>query len=466
MYSVLLLVLGCSLVSADSHKGYFWILNDLHYDPTYPDEAKSSCNEVVNPAGEFGDFMCDPPWSLMKSAVTAIKNHGESPDFIVWLGDYIPHLADKSLLTEEFKLEIITNLTQLLSTTFPDIQILPVLGNHDYHPTNMLPGGPSPLYDKLAEIWKPWLQDISSSSGDAYDTFKTKGGFYRKSVGESTHAFVLNTNLYNRENTVANSQDDPGSQYVWLRAELDKVRSAGQKAHIFMHIPVGTDEQYGKLDYTDKHNTKVHSVLRDYSDVIGSVHAGHSHMDTFKIIYKDGNPVATLFKSPSVTPWRDNYYDGKFGYAHNPAIRKVTFDRGSSALMDYMQYSLDLEAANKEGGADDWARLYSFTEVYGVEDMSPQSVQKVYKNLGSSSSSFQKYYDFNTVNVKQGKPACDCKCKSQYLCSIGKVDAQDFADCIKEEEYCPETGSGNMLSSGLLNIKLAALSAALLVYYY
>ena len=65
--------------------GYFWQLNDFHYDPTYFD-IQASCNEPVPDPGKYGDYKCDPPWSLVTSAVQAMKEHGNQPSFIVWSG--------------------------------------------------------------------------------------------------------------------------------------------------------------------------------------------------------------------------------------------------------------------------------------------------------------------------------------------------------------------------------------------
>ena len=76
-------------------------------------------------------------------------------------------MRDMSILTEDLKLEIIHNITLLLEDNFPDIPILPVMGNHDYHPKNQLPGESSSFYEKLAEMWGPWFNDT-----DVTDKFK------------------------------------------------------------------------------------------------------------------------------------------------------------------------------------------------------------------------------------------------------------------------------------------------------
>jgi sphingomyelin phosphodiesterase acid-like 3 len=65
-----------TLVSA-----YFWQINDIHYDSYYW-SSQASCNEAISQPGQYGDYRCDAPWSLVESSVKALKQHGPSPEFI------------------------------------------------------------------------------------------------------------------------------------------------------------------------------------------------------------------------------------------------------------------------------------------------------------------------------------------------------------------------------------------------
>ena len=47
-------------------------------------------------AGKYGDYNCDAPWSLVVSAISAMKNIEPQPDFILWTG-YL-HLTYMKLL--------------------------------------------------------------------------------------------------------------------------------------------------------------------------------------------------------------------------------------------------------------------------------------------------------------------------------------------------------------------------------
>ena len=50
-----------------------------------------------------------------------------------------------------------------------------------------------------------------------------------------------------------------------------------------------------------------------------------------------------MFISPSVTPWRVPFSDGTKTPPHNPAIRRFIIDEDTYEVVDYEQYSLDLE---------------------------------------------------------------------------------------------------------------------------
>lgn len=72
--------------------GTFWHITDLHWDPTYklndnPELvcASSGKRPADNP-GEFGDYVCDSPWSLINSSVYTMKDILPDPDFIIWTG--------------------------------------------------------------------------------------------------------------------------------------------------------------------------------------------------------------------------------------------------------------------------------------------------------------------------------------------------------------------------------------------
>ena len=71
----------------------------------------------------------------------------------------MPHAKLASSLTEDLILEVLDNATRLIKETFPGVPVYVTLGNHDYWPTNQLPGRPNRVYNMTAtEMWSDWLE--------------------------------------------------------------------------------------------------------------------------------------------------------------------------------------------------------------------------------------------------------------------------------------------------------------------
>ena len=91
---------------------------------------------------------------------TKLKQKLKPIIFCAFFRDLAPHYkTETSNVTEELVLEITQNITDLLLDVFPDVPILPVIGNHDYFPKNELTGSRTPMYENLGDIWEPLFHD-------------------------------------------------------------------------------------------------------------------------------------------------------------------------------------------------------------------------------------------------------------------------------------------------------------------
>lgn len=88
---LLLCLLAVALPSAGGRIGQFCHLTDLHWDPGY--EAAAAAGQPcpsgggrTGPAGPWGSYLCDSPWSLLGSAIRAMRAHLPTPDFVLWTG--------------------------------------------------------------------------------------------------------------------------------------------------------------------------------------------------------------------------------------------------------------------------------------------------------------------------------------------------------------------------------------------
>uniref|UniRef100_A0A2K6TSA5 Sphingomyelin phosphodiesterase acid like 3A n=1 Tax=Saimiri boliviensis boliviensis TaxID=39432 RepID=A0A2K6TSA5_SAIBB len=270
--------------------GQFWHVTDLHLDPTYhitDDHTKvcaSSKGANASNPGPFGDVLCDSPYQLILSAFDFIKTSGQEASFMIWTGDSPPHVPVPELSTDTV-INVITNMTTTIQSLFPDLQVFPALGNHDYWPQDQLPVVTSKVYNAVANLWKPWLDEEAIST---------------------------------------------------LR-----------RVYIIAHVPVGY-LPYSKsiTAMREYYNEKLIDIFRKYSDVIAGQFYGHTHRDSIMVLSdKKGSPVNSLFVAPAVTPVKSVLEK----QTNNPGIRLFQYDPGDYKLLDMLQYYLNLTEANLKG---------------------------------------------------------------------------------------------------------------------
>nr|KAF6508170.1 sphingomyelin phosphodiesterase acid like 3B [Rousettus aegyptiacus] len=227
LLKLLIFLAQCGVAKAGP--GKFWHISDLHLDPDYKVSADplqvcpSAGSQLVSNAGPWGDYLCDSPWVLINSSVYAMKEIEPEPDFILWTGDDTPHVPNEKL-GEAAVLKIVERLTKLIREVFPGTKVYAALGNHDFHPKNQFPAGSNNIYNQVAELWRPWLNNESIAP------FK-EGAFYsEKLLGQSGagRIVVLNTNLYYSSNEQTASMVDPGQQFQWLEDVLTNASQAGE----------------------------------------------------------------------------------------------------------------------------------------------------------------------------------------------------------------------------------------------
>ncbi|ELT99701.1 hypothetical protein CAPTEDRAFT_165421 [Capitella teleta] len=446
---ILLPLLSHLLTQCFALSDYFWFISDIHFDPTYG-SASESCREDADlmKLGEFGSVDCDAPWRLAESAIHGMHLNGGGAQFIVWAGDSVPHTREDTL-SEEKVLTGIQKLTDQLRLEFPRTPVYPLLGNHDYHPRNQLPGKTNNIYESLATMWQDWLNE-GGRNPEVLETFR-KGGYYTKimvELDEKIRALVLNTNLYYLANEATDGIDDPGEQFAWMEEVLQGATQEDEKVHVFVHIPPGTD-------FRSQQNSRFNRLIVKYADVILGIYAGHHHFDSFRIYYDEQNaePVAGMFISPSVSPLK-GYLDDSI--PHNPAIRKYIFDRYKFTLQDYEQFYLLLDLANSQNNTA-WQILYSFSKTYGVKNVDPANlviVKDGFKEFANED--FHKYYERKYVNLRRGYVPCDCDCKEQEICAIGNLNRTQYDACVVEADCSGLNGAGTLNAASLGAVLVAA----------
>ncbi|XP_063217547.1 acid sphingomyelinase-like phosphodiesterase 3b [Bacillus rossius redtenbacheri] len=425
------LLLGLLFVSAAQAKiGYFWHITDIHYDEHYSSTGNSGKNcwrtdgaaGGARPLGRFGDYNCDSPWALVQSAAKAMRDkHGDNIEFVLWTGDGASYTGGRS---SDHQLQVLKNLTDLLRHTFSSQFVFPVLGHEDPNP------GLGQSYGEVADLWSHWLptEALNTIGRGGYYTFEQKG--------KKLRLVALNTNVYVKGG-ILSFDDDPIGQWNWLENVLDKSRKSKETVYLVGHIPPGVDErQSGALvtpqaSFQEKFNRQYLRLVRKYSDIIVGQFFGHLHSDSFRIIYADtGRPVSWMFIAPALSPRRIP------SGANNPGLRLYKFNTDTGQVLDYVQYYLDLVAANQRGQAD-WQQEYNLTNYYGLGEVSAASLNELAESFITPEGSqlFAKYYRANSVQQPYSSDPrnCDLSCTFNHYCAVTRVDYAEFQSCLEAE---------------------------------
>ncbi|KAF3831889.1 hypothetical protein GH733_000701 [Mirounga leonina] len=366
--------------------GQFWHVTDLHLDPTYhitDDHTKvcaSSKGANASNPGPFGDVLCDSPYHLILSAFDFIKSSGQEASFMIWTG---------------FSLR-----------------------------WDQLPAVTSKIYNAVADLWKPWLDE------EAIHTLR-KGGFYSQKVSPNLNLRIisLNTNLYYGPNIVTLNETDPANQFEWLENTLNTSQQNKEKVYIMAHIPVGYLPYSGSTTaMREVHNEKLIDIFRKYSSVIAGQFYGHTHRDSMMVLSdKKGSPINSLFVAPAVTPVKSVLQK----QTNNPGVRLFQYDPHDYKLLDMLQYYLNLTDANLKGESN-WKLEYVLTQTYSIEDLQPKSLYGLAKQFAVlGSEQFTKYYNYFFVSY-DSSVICDGKCKTYQICAFLSLDHSSYVDCLKQ----------------------------------
>lgn len=435
--------------------GYFWHISDLHLDVNFTVQ-----NEIINNipqpiknrdyylgeydyetcwekggSGKFGDYNCDSSLELVKSAMNFVKTHsgklGSDVKFILWTGDDTSH-AENEYFDEDLVVNVMRILTEQLQRT--DIQVFPVLGNHDFHPKNQAPNDPAGIiYQESANLWKEWLV------GDPINEYKTNGGFYQ--VGPDRNMNLpfklvgLNTNIYKSKNHFTENTQDPLGQFEWLESILKKAEIDDTRIVLFAHIPPGKFErfyqfmeeenQYGFHWFTPEFNQNYLALIDKYAHVISAQFYGHHHTDALKMIGTNGTSNSFGLLAPAVTPWISTLAPETGG--NNPGLRLYKYDVDTGEILDFDQFWLDLAKANTDDEAE-WKLEYSFMEYYGLQGTIDLSLMlELTRKIRDDVQTFDLYYAANSV---QFDTECNETCRRYHLCAIFEQDYSQFEDCV------------------------------------
>ncbi|XP_061175715.1 acid sphingomyelinase-like phosphodiesterase 3b [Saccostrea echinata] len=408
-----------------ANEGWFLHVTDFHWDYTYGTQDWS-CNDNVNNHGLYGDYWCDSPWTLIKSAVEAMKNatkEGQA-DFILWTGDNVLHVGNDKVNLDIHD-QILGNLTDLLQNSFPTVPVYATYGNHDYYPHNQFPPHNNELYNRTLAQWKSWINDVQQE-----DNFR-KGAYYTVKASSGIRILALNTNLYYTSDKITAGIPDPADQFAWMEEVLNTSRANNEKVLVTGHVPPGMAPPLGTRWMYEEFHKKFNNILLKYSDVITGLHFGHEHNDNLRVFYDEKDkPVLSLFMAPSVTPWRFKI-PGVTGKAHNPGFRMIKYDQSTGRYLDLIQYYMDLPESNRLQNPV-WKTEYTATTDMSIPDITPGSIDRFIKRMADpDGEEFKKFYRWRFLSADHSSIGeCDRSCHAIMHCNFVHSSKSKYDFCV------------------------------------
>ncbi|CAE1288439.1 SMPDL3 [Acanthosepion pharaonis] len=313
---LLFLILTTTITSSQGKNiGTFWAISDLHHDFTYGVKKEpESCRSVIpyTQLGMFGDYDCDTPWIMLNQTIYSMKQLAPDVDFILWMGDSVMHTRRDEALTLNKTVNIgtIRDITNLIKEAFPEVPLIPTVGNHDFFRDSQTSTA------MLESMSKVFFNETELHTA----TFK-KGGYFSANVSPRLRLLNLNTIYYYKRNKNVNptTNVDPADQFDWLEKQLQLSKKENKKVFITGHISPGFSP-HGLMWFYSQYNQRFIFLVQQYADVINAMFFGHDHKSSFKIITTNGKGSVPVFIVPSVTPWT-------YTYNHNPAMWLVNYDR-------------------------------------------------------------------------------------------------------------------------------------------
>ncbi len=449
------------------------MLSDLHLDAFYD---PSKVNELVSaPVGRWDEILSrpdsptraqdaemlhkecgggtDPSPSLFASMIRAIRSDAGEVRFITLSGDLLPHKIDcmfpKTVLGasprqyEKFTEKIIEYEVLHVHQALPDAPLYLALGNND-----------SNCRDNYLDTGSEWLRALARVAklvvGPAWNKAATesfeRGGYYSVPIAapmNGTRIIVVNdlpmTGSF--KNCVGKADTATGEkQIAWLRSQLNDVQKHNERVWVMGHIPPGVSPS-GLLrqgtkggDMCKPNDRPISSTAIDvFTDMLIENASftklaifGHWHDDHMELL--EGNSGGVPVK---IVPALDR---------DRPAFTVAQVDPMTSELTDYTVIS----ASDKRGL--NWSREYTFSEAYGQERFSPDTLRSMIAKFGSDPSGTTRLSQEYLLHWSAGDE--NSRLRTQqiwpgFVCGMNHAHSVEYKQCVCHSSLGPLLGAAS-----------------------
>nr|AYV99638.1 venom polypeptide [Dolopus genitalis] len=407
-------------------------ISDIHFDPVYMTGSNAECTKPMccsldsndpphyaKAAGQWSDYRnCDTPMRLVEASLLQIKNQHPKIDYIYYTGDIVDHAVWRTSKSENTKsMQIIYGE---LKRVFGGVPVYSIIGNHESQPLNQFAPNNVPdevstkwLYNLLEVEWSKWITNSS-----AKETIKI-GGYYTVLAQEGFRIIALNNNdCYTFNFWIFHDPSYLKKQLQWLHNTLLAAEKAKEHVHILAHVPSGAGSCLNTW------SREFRRIIERFHPIIGGIFNGHTHKDEFSVVYSIEKPqraINVAWNGGSITP---------YSYV-NPNYRVYKVERKSYQVTEHDTWIFNLTAANLSPDKNPtWFKEYSFRQAYGINDLSPASLDKLLGTFSTDHELLKKYWEYK---VKRGDPSlkmgCNQACLIKHLCQAATSQHNDQVRC-------------------------------------
>lgn len=356
-----------------------WLLvSDIHLNPFDKSPVPSA-------------YGYDSNWALWQSTLEAMRRADPHPPVIVISGDFLAHhfgaLVSANGGTDVTAAAEATmrRIANSIDRTFPQAQVLVVLGNND-DPCGDYHTAPNSAYlEATARIWAP-LVDRRDAAPDFVATF-SRGGYYTASLPlRGLRAIAVDDVFWSiLYHACGRATDEPQAELTWLDDTLAATPPKTRDV-IIMHIPPGVDasstlfaQRFVVIPYLNGADDQ--ALVRSLGDErthIDVAIAGHTHRLDFRVLA--GVPMLI---ASSVSPI----------YNNNPSFLLLRMTP-AGALADYTLYAYS-------PGSKTWAAKFDFDAVYGVSEFSAATLARAHARIATNRATRQLWADAFVAEAPQ-----------------------------------------------------------------
>ena len=433
-------------------------VSDIHFNPLTDSSIVPSL--ISSPASQWESIFSkaknhslnrygtDTDYSLLKSAMAAMKAKLPQPDLIVISGDFVAHKFQRQFhqivphSTHRDYAQFFNKTEQYLAfefiKEFPRVEILPVLGNND-SPCGDYMSQPDGAYLRVfAQAWQPAVNRLGGAPH--FVAQFSKDGYYSALIREKNtvlRVVALNDDFWmsHYKNKCGVTAYNAGpSELNWLNQTLRMSSKHNEPVWLITHGPAGIDlvstmyfhpnfcrDHLFSMVYKEPYNSQFVGLVDQNQNNIRLMLAGHTHMNEFRVYGAEGDaPVAQLV-APSVSPI----------FKNNPSFDVLSVAPDTFSVRDVKTYSLNLAAADADSQTpvQPWVRTSDLDQNFQIRNASGRSLYRLKQELKSNNKLFSSY----SVRFMSGSafPGFAMRNPPAYACSLSHFTVQGFSTC-----YC------------------------------